>query len=315
MLLPTHFISCDWGTTNFRLRVVRTATLETVATVPSGHGVRALNVRFAAAKRTDRAAFFAAYLRGRLEALPAAHRGHPVVVSGMASANIGMRELPYGELPLGRGGEGLIFRDLTGWPGRQLRLISGLKSATGMMRGEETQALGLLEVLPPGEDGTLLLPGTHCKHLRYAGGCFTAFTSFMTGELFEALSAHSILAQSVEEGAWNARAGEVFADGVRAGFTGGAAAHLFSVRAGQVLRGAPGVEGYYRLSGLLIGDELRSLPAAGAGVVYLAGSGALSRLYHRALEVVRPNGRLVVYKEEVLDRALLTGQRILLGRS
>ncbi len=314
MDLPTHFISCDWGTTNFRLRVVATDSLAVLAEHTAELGVRGLNERFKDAETTDRLAFFATFLRTQLQELPAAHRGHQLVVSGMASANIGMQDLPYGELPIEEGAKSFVFEDLTPWAGQRLRLVSGIKSATGMMRGEETEALGLLEVMADSEEGVLLLPGTHSKHLVYTGGEFTNFTSYMTGELFEIISRSSILANSVTPGQWNDRTGYSFGVGVRDGFKDGFSSHLFAIRAEQVLRQTDTTDNFYRLSGLLIGDELAKLPRDKSQRIYLAGTGPLLRLYRFALEILGEDERLTVYDEKVLGEALLSGQRMLLMR-
>jgi 2-dehydro-3-deoxygalactonokinase len=62
----THFISCDWGTTNFRLRVVETNNLAVLAEYASDLGVKALNDRFGNSGRTDRLFYFAEFIRTQL---------------------------------------------------------------------------------------------------------------------------------------------------------------------------------------------------------------------------------------------------------
>lgn len=309
---PTHFISCDWGTTNFRLRVIAMNDLKVLVEHTTDVGVRNLNDRFLKSGKEDRFGFFASYLLAQLEALPADYRLYPIVASGMASANIGMKDLAYGKLPLEKTGATLLFEDIEIRSGQQLCLISGLKSETGMMRGEETQALGLLGVLDSGKDGVLLLPGTHSKHLAYRAGRFTDFTSHMTGELFEVISKHSILANSVAAGEWNDRTAACFAEGVTNGFRDGFSPHLFSIRAGQVLRQADTTDNFYQLSGLLIGDELRHLPDNASEQLYLAGAGPLLSLYRFAMETLGFLSRVTVFDDAVLGHAFLSGQRQLL---
>ena len=312
---PDHFISCDWGTSNFRLRAIRTVSLDVLAEHATADGVRDLNARYRKQHGTDRLVFFTTFLRDQLDRLPAAYRTAPVVVSGMASSNLGMQDLPYGALPITADGAGLVYRDHSAWPGQSVRLISGVKSATGMMRGEETQALGLLSRMDPAQEGVLLLPGTHSKHLSYRGGQFTDFTSFLTGELFELLSRQSILSSSVQLGDWDARAESAFREGVLAGHGSGYTRQLFGIRAGHILRHTDPTENYYRLSGLLIGEELSQLPHNDHDWVYLAGAGALVQLYHCALDQLSTGERLTVFPPPVLERALLAGQRELLARS
>ncbi|MEM9260435.1 MAG: 2-dehydro-3-deoxygalactonokinase, partial [Bacteroidota bacterium] len=260
METPEYFISCDWGTTNFRLRVVLTETLEVLEDHTTNQGVRRLNEGFQGSDDKARQRFFGDYLQLQIDTLPKDHQQLPVVVSGMASANIGMCDLPYGDLPIALGGGSLVYDDLFLPSGQPLRLISGVKSDTGMMRGEETQALGLLEQMEGDKEGTLVLPGTHSKHLTFSGAAFTDFSSYMTGEIFEVLSRESILANSVLPGKWTAATGDRFRAGVEAGFREGSSPHLFGVRANHILRNADPTENYYYLSGLLIGDELSYLP-------------------------------------------------------
>jgi len=311
----THFISCDWGTTNFRLRLVQTDTLEVLFEQSDGSGIRDLNTEFLRADTTDRYAYFANYLRQQIKTIPEAYQQLPLVVSGMASANIGMVDLPYGELPITADASGFRVENYALRDGQALYIISGVKSATGMMRGEETQALGLLELMDADRQGILLLPGTHSKHLRYRKGCFTNFGSYMTGELFELLLRQSILSNSLRPEDLSSANRTSFLTGLQTGAKDGAASHLFSIRAGDVLHQSDPGESYLRLSGLLIGDELRYLSSTNDEYCYLAGSGPLLSLYELALEKLIGKDRLTVFGAENIQRALLSGQRKIMLRN
>ncbi len=310
-----HFISCDWGTTNFRLRVVETDTLTVLFEQFGGMGIRNLNTEFLQAAATDRYGYFAHYLRSQINALPEMYWDLPVLVSGMASANIGMLDLPYGDLPITTDASGFVVESRALSERHSRYIISGVKSTTGMMRGEETQALGLLEQMNADRDGILLLPGTHSKHLRYRGGAFTDFSSYMTGELFELLSQRSILSNSLRQEALSPANKESFLAGLKAGAKDGVAPHLFSIRAEDVLHQADPGKSYLRLSGLLIGDELRYLSNTNDEYCYLAGSGALLSLYKLALEQLVTSDRLKVFGAEDLQKAFLSGQRKILLRN
>ena len=117
----------------------------------------------------------------------------------MASANIGMCELAYAEMPLQSDGSNLLWKEIFLAPKQQLLLISGAKGKNGMMRGEEIQAIGLADQLENSGGGILILPGTHSKHLRYENKAFTDLKTFMTGELFAVLCKHSILENNVKD--------------------------------------------------------------------------------------------------------------------
>ena len=80
------------------------------------------------------------------------------------------------------------------------RILPGIcqrqAGAEDVMRGEETQLLGL-GTLWPGFDGVVCMPGTHSKWVRLAGRRVERFATAMTGELFEVLRTHSVLRHSL----------------------------------------------------------------------------------------------------------------------
>jgi len=128
-----------------------------------------------------------------------------------------------------------------------------------------------------------VLPGTHSKWVTVQHGRVTGFATHMTGECYALLRSQSILARMLpaDDGVW---VPEAFDAGVARAFeAGGLLHHLFSVRSLALFGRADGPALASRLSGLLIGEELRaqSLPA-GAPVAVL-GSAALAQRYQRAL--------------------------------
>lgn len=270
------FVACDWGTSRLRLRwrCPDGGRRETA----SDEGAARL-----AALGGDRAEAFAGALRRALGRLGASE-GLPVVVSGMAGSSIGWRELPYARLPFALDGAGVLSEQVL--PG--VHLVSGVRGASDMMRGEETQALGWAEqagdALP--SVATLVLPGTHSKHLRVESGAVTAIATFLTGELFEVLGRHSVLRHSIDAEAFGpADSGDgeatAFDEGVAASGRMALGAALFQVRVRQVLHGRPAAANRAFLSGLLIGAELRALPGDDTPIVLAAGSG-LRDSYTRA---------------------------------
>lgn len=148
------------------------------------------------------------------------------------------------------------------------------------MRGEETQIVGVVD---PGYYGVVVAPGTHSKWAEVGAGRITGFRTFMTGELFAVLKAHSILGRLIEAGPPDA---DAFALGVlRALADPAITSLLFTARAeGLMGRIAPAsLESY--LSGLLIGAEvaggLSACPAD--ATITLIGAPQISALYLEAL--------------------------------
>jgi 2-dehydro-3-deoxygalactonokinase len=309
------FVSCDWGTSALRLRWVDSAGA-ILGEVRRPHGCKAI-FEEAQARAVPASVLYEQHLRGALTEL-ARFRGSatqiPLVVSGMASSTIGWRELPYLEGPLALDGRNLRFEEISwdgpAWLGGTF-LISGVAIRPEMMRGEETEAIGLLAG-QPGFEGTLLLPGTHSKHLGVRDESVGSIATFMTGELFEVLALHSILKATV---ARIEVAGADFEGGVRHAAEHGLAASLFRVRTRAVLDGIEPSANAAFLSGLLIGDELAALLARKPGSIIVAGAPQLRELYLRALAVLSFE-RVLALSEEHLALAVPRAHALFLaGRS
>jgi 2-dehydro-3-deoxygalactonokinase len=201
----------------------------------------------------------------------------------MVGSNRGWIEAPYVACPAG-------FEDLLAglvWvePGRSA-IVPGVCHSAGdradVMRGEEMQILGALAARSIGPDGTVCHPGTHNKWIRLEGGCIASFRTVMTGELFNLLREHSILADLL---AGPAEPGQTFEAGVRHGFAeADLTAELFSVRARFLLGKSRREDSASYASGLLIGADLRvGLALAGESEIVVMGRPELTRLYGAAI--------------------------------
>lgn len=310
-LMPDHFISCDWGTTNFRLRLVETNSLKVLQEHQTDQGIRPVYQKFKGQKSYSQTEFFGEYLKQQLEILLPEQRNLLVVISGMASANIGLMELEYADMPFDQKGKELVWRRTALENGLEILLISGVKCPTGMMRGEEVQAIGLGSWLSDHTDGILVLPGTHSKHISYSSGAFLNLKTYMTGELFETISNNSILANSVFSGDWCKEREQSFVEGVLLGTKGKMTENLFSIRARHIIENSLKENNYYFLSGMLIGDELSYLGNERASV-FLAATGRLATLYELAISLVAGERRLVSFNDDILEQAVLIGQKKIL---
>ncbi len=299
------FFSCDWGTTHCRIRLVD-GSGAVAGESRSANGVAALAAEFP--DPALRAARYAEILLGRTAELADRQGLNPLrcVISGMASSRIGWKELPYAGLPQPLDGSGLQtarFR-LEGRPAFEVILVSGVRTAEDVMRGEEVEAIGLAGLLPSlrsAERAVLVLPGTHSKHVMLERGMMTGFSTIMTGELFAHLRSMPTLRPCLDEGPVDPDS-EPFVRGAALGGSSGVMPSLFQVRSRSLLAGIPGRDGLAFLSGLLIGGELAELRKHAAPAIIAAG-GPLRALYQRAAEEVGlaaefPSG-------DVLDQAVV----------
>lgn len=209
------------------------------------------------------------------------HGGAIALMCGMVGSKQGWQEAPYAPCPAG-------FHEIASkltWvdPGR-VAIVPGLTceidGAPDVMRGEETKALGVLKLLGSG-DATIVMPGTHCKWVRARGGRIESFATFMTGEFYAVLRQHSILSRTLppDDGDLDE---ESFLRGVDHAARAGNLLHAaFSARTLSLFDGIAAEAMPSYLSGLLIGEELRTAPIADP--VALAGAEKLTRRYALAL--------------------------------
>lgn len=227
-----------------------------------------------------------------------------VVMAGMVGSRQGWMEVPYVQAPAGLREIAAGMRRLeSAAVQRELWLVPGLSCADArgvpdVMRGEETPLCALLPLLGPGTN-TVLLPGTHSKHVRVVDGRIERFSTYMTGELFAVLRQHSLLGRMMVDAPHDAAA---FAEGVALAARDGSLLHrLFSVRTRALFDQLQPAQLASYLSGLLIGSELHDIDADGGALHVIAADG-LADAYVSALALA---GRTATrHAEETVARGL-----------
>ncbi|MFJ5287310.1 2-dehydro-3-deoxygalactonokinase [Pseudomonas sp. NPDC088429] len=223
----------------------------------------------------------------------------PVIACGMVGSAQGWREAAYCETPANVANLGNSLQTVVSLRGTVVHIVPGVIQRSrlpNVMRGEETQVLGVLQNLPveAGADLLIGLPGSHSKWVDVVDGCITRFDTFMTGEVFAVLSEHSILGRTQQVSAtFDAQA---FDRGVQIAQSAdgelGVLSTLFSARTlGLTGELSPTAQADY-LSGLMIGHELAALASAqrrrrnnpNLPSIILIGNAQLCARYRRALD-------------------------------
>ncbi|MFL5617049.1 MAG: 2-dehydro-3-deoxygalactonokinase [Gemmatimonadaceae bacterium] len=269
-----RLIALDWGTTSLRAYLLgdRGAVLDRRAE-PLGI-LRVPERDFGAVFGMITSAW-----RARYPSLPA-------IASGMIGSAQGWIEAPYASLPADVDS---VAQALATVPEVGLLIVPGLAQRDGapdVMRGEETQLFGAMsESAALTEGGVAVLPGTHSKWARIAGGRIEGFTTYITGELFAVLSRHSILGRLAGASAEDLAPGAAFMRGVRHArdVAGGLASLVFAARSTVLVGDLPAEDSLEFLSGVLIGDEVRAGLATGDRPRVLIGEPALCSRYGAAL--------------------------------
>ena len=342
--MDDYFINCDWGTTRFRLRLINGTTGDTLARLRSDDGVAALALR---ASGEDRAALFRDTLMRHAQALgtqvDADVSRIPIVISGMAGSSIGWRELPYANLPFAFDARDTLWQDLNDKSGRRedgpqngrendshgagVFLLSGLRGETDVLRGEETQVIGvahLPQIAPLTANAIILLPGTHSKHVEVLDRRITDFHTHMTGELYYLLRHHGSLQHSTETSntqddepvSLTGPMLEAFCEGLDQSKRASLPANLFRVRSRQLLDDCNPMSNSAFLSGLLIGAEILSLRRQWPDErpLVLCASRRLCEPYEIAIETLCSNSSVTIVPPADVARLSAIGQAVVFKR-
>lgn len=212
-----------------------------------------------------------------------AARVTPVIACGMVGARQGWAEAPYRAVPCAPLGPEQAIRAPATDPRIAVTILPGVSQTRppDVMRGEETQVAGFLAENPE-FDGTVCLPGTHTKWVQVSAGEIVSFRTVMTGELFAAISKHTVLRHSIGAGENRPAFLEAVADAMAR--PEALTARLYSLRAEGLLGPLDPGEASSRACGLLIGVELAGARGYWLGTrLAVIGSGTLAELYAEAL--------------------------------
>ncbi|WP_167505770.1 2-dehydro-3-deoxygalactonokinase [Desulfosediminicola flagellatus] len=270
-----NLIALDWGTTSFRAYFL------------NEHGNILCKVNSEAGILCIENGKFLQTLCQQLKQLGTISPGTPIVAAGMITSRQGWVETDYVECPASPEDLALNLSHLDTEPLGRIWFVPGVKQLTphpDIMRGEETQLAGITQ----SGDQVVILPGTHSKWVNLHDGILTSFSTFMTGDLFNAVRNHTIL-RAITTASWSPVS---FRKGVDEGYNSigkgkGLLSSLFQTRVKDILGLSEdaGTESY--LSGILIGTEIGEALKAGytpTGTVCVLAEPHLTELYLSALE-------------------------------
>lgn len=290
------FISCDWGTSNLRLRLVDRDSRSVLKEIETNEGIASLHQLWKNEPAgTDRYFFYLAVLKKYIDQWKDKDGDYlenmPLLISGMASSSIGIVELPYAPLPMKANGSGLLVKKidpLTGFP-LPVFIISGACTSLDVMRGEETLLAGCDTV--PGKEELFLFPGTHSKHVTVNDEIADNLDTFMTGEFFSLLSRQSILSVSVQEPERDIDTG-FFAKGIIEGSEMNLLNSVFRVRTNHLFKKVTAAENFHYLSGLLIGAELHAVKEKDINLITVVAGDTLLNKYMAGLQLLLPGKKI-----------------------
>jgi 2-dehydro-3-deoxygalactonokinase len=311
------FLSCDWGTSSFRLRLVEINGTKVIAEENTNLGIANVFDLWNAAGQPESLRFHfyldpVSHCIGSLEKkLNYSLDGFPLVISGMACSTLGMIELPYKEAPFSADGSDLITKFVAASSDfkHDIVFISGARTENDVMRGEETQLAGCV---PNEEEQLFIFPGTHSKHVVVTDKKVVEIKTYMTGEFFALLSEKSILSAGIERVAdlridENAKS---FEAGVKESLHSNLLNSAFRIRTNDLFHKLSRQENYHYLSGLLIGTEMKELAGIDRSITLVSNS-YLHSYYESAFRLVMNTSRSLEIRDA--GEAMVTGQSKILN--
>lgn len=320
--MENFILSCDWGTTSFRLKLVDTRSHQIIAEVFSNSGILSTYDAWKLScvqEKTRREDFYLRQLRKHISILSqktaVSLSGIPIIISGMACSTIGIMELPYAAVPFSIDGSSAIRELLPAsydFPFNVL-LVSGVKSKNDVMRGEETQIIGLagIENITTDEITICIFPGTHSKYIKVQNKEIIEFHTYMTGELFNILAKNSILKDSILMSENKQSLKDIEANAFVLGINESNGSNLlnilFSVRVNELFGRLSREENFFYLSGLLIGSELRDLLGQSKLRILLCSGSKVDALYQLAISTMDLLDKTTIISSNVVDNAAVNG--------
>jgi len=283
-------IVIDWGTTNFRAWLVNSSDGVVLDEIDEGRGLSSLETHE-----------FPDYCQSHLQAWLNEDRPS-IYMAGMVGAALGWQAAP--QLPLPVSVDQLVEHTVAASGMQDVWIVPGTRvdgHQPDVMRGEEIQIFGALE-LAERSDAVLCLPGTHSKWAQVSNKSLTHFTTSMTGEMYNILLKHSIIARSAETAIDDQ---EAFKLGARNACKDGGLLHqLFATRARSLYAGLKPSSVPSYVSGLLIGSEVQAMQAlypASEDKILLVCAKSLAAPYQTVLEDVGYKVQCVDAKEASLS--------------
>lgn len=301
-----YYLAIDGGTTNTRVTLTRGD--EPLDTVRVPIGARASIDDTAPLKTAIREAIDTLLCRHALSVCDV----HRILASGMITSEFGLCTLPHLPAPAGMAElHGAMHEtaipEISPIPFVFLRGVKydgDTPLDADMMRGEETELMGILEKDAPA--ALYVLPGSHSKLIEVDGdGRIRAFRTMMTGEMIAALAQNTILRDAVD-----LRVGECeresLCEGYRCAREAGINQALFRVRILKKRFSYSPEKTYSFFLGAILQAEIDAIIASPCHRVTVGGKAQIKRATVMLLETFSDK-ELVTVSDACADNAAARG--------
>lgn len=237
-----------------------------------------------------------------------------ILASGMITCEFGLYELPHILAPAGirelhDSMAEVHFPEISSIP---FTFIRGVKAAStsledfDMMRGEETELMGLISLYGGNGESVYVLPGSHSKIIRTDSlGRITDFSTMLTGEMIMALSQGTILKDAVDLTV--DECDEIYlSEGYNFAKSEGINKALFKVRILKNIFKKTPKEVYSFFLGAVLADEIDNILSSDAENIFIGGNYRIKTATATLLSAVSDKKVTVISNNDV-ERSTAVG--------
>lgn len=280
----TRYITIDGGTTNTRINLVVDRKKTDTVKLDMGVG-----------KAAENKELYVSEIKSGLEKILSDNNLSwqditSIIASGMITSEYGLCNLAHITCPAGLNElhESMCKVNLDDISPVPFVFIRGVKmsgsdfSCTDIMRGEETELMGILN--PQYKNCVYVLPGSHSKIIKTdEKGNIVSFDTMLTGEMTAVLSSNTILKDAVDLSC-DGFDGEFLLKGYEYAQKEGINKALFKVRILKNVFGCTPLQTYSFFLGAVLQGEIECIKKSGADNVVLAGKAQLKKAMAYILE-------------------------------
>ena len=284
----TRYLTIDGGTTNTRISLVVDRKKTDTVKLSIGAG-----------KSKENKNLYICEIKNGIEEILSRNALHDeditsIIASGMITSEYGLCNLPHINTPAGLNElhENLHKASIPEISPIPFVFVRGVKmqgddfSCTDIMRGEETEIMGIIN--PEYKDCVYVLPGSHSKIIRTDdNGCIVSFDTMLTGEMTFVLSQNTILKDAVDLSCESFDE-DFLLEGYEYAKIYGLNKALFKVRILKNIFECSALQTYSFFLGAVLQGEIECIINSGAKTVVLAGKAQLKEpmvhiLKHRSV--------------------------------
>lgn len=261
-------ITIDAGTTNSRIRLIDNTQKKIIAIRKSKVGVSntAVDGNNQALKNTITDAINAIIDEKNIECSEIKY----IVASGMITSNLGLYEVPHIQAPANIQdiADAVQVVQITGFPDIPCYFITGIRNkmsddehiySADVMRGEETETIGLINNLNLEGNGMLVLPGSHNKFIFMENKKIMHSVTTMSGELLSAVSGNTILTSSLDQSLISEVESDFISRGYADSLKYGLTRTLFQIRLLDILKKSTRNNRANYMTGSVIAADLQAV--------------------------------------------------------